>query len=275
MYPVSSIHIVYKPTSKCLDIARRYSDAFKSRGVRVGVSTVDDVTPRSMLDKDVVLSIGGDGTLLRVSMMLQGDVVEPLILLHPCGRRNTFYDEDLPGVEVIVEKLLRGDFLIHTYPRGRACIRDKCFNFLNEIAVLNMDMGRVIGFTVSISAPGVKSVYEFEGDGVLVSTVPGSAGYSLSAGGPLVAGCVDGLIVTHLNPMQLGIPSMVLPLSSSNVEVSSRGYAIVYADGEKVKLLDKREVVKIAGGVSFLKIVRFTPRRDMVRIVLGRRRVVY
>ncbi|ADV65381.1 NAD(+)/NADH kinase [Desulfurococcus mucosus] len=275
MYPVSSVYVVYKPTRECMDIAKKYSDLFKGRGVSVEVSTVDDASTRSVVDKDLVLSVGGDGTILRISLMLQGESTTPLILPHPCGRRNTFYDEDIPSASLIVEKVLKGDFMVQLYPRGRVCVRDRCVYFLNEAAVLNMDMGRVIGFTVTVRSAGVYSRYDFEGDGFIVSTAPGSAGYNLSARGPLVAGWGDELVLTHLNPMQLGIPSITLPAYVSVVEAASRGYTVLYVDGEKMRLLDRREPVRITGGVGFLKLVRFSSGRDLIKIVLGKRRVVY
>ncbi|WP_042667764.1 NAD(+)/NADH kinase [Desulfurococcus amylolyticus] len=275
MYPVSSVHIVYKPTRECIEIARKYSGVFRERGVSVEISTVDDVSPRFILNKDIVVSIGGDGTMLRISMMLQDEKSIPLILPHPCGRRNNFYEESMPEIPVVVERIFKGDFVIHTYPRGRLCIKGGCIDFLNEVAVVNKDMGRVVGFRISVASPGIHSTYEFEGDGLIVSTVPGSAGYNLSAGGPLITGDSEELIITHLNPMQLGMPSIIVPAYASIIEASSRGYAILYIDGDKLKLLDKGETVRITGSTSYLKLIRFSTVYERIRTVLSRRRIVY
>ncbi|MCY0868889.1 MAG: NAD(+)/NADH kinase [Desulfurococcus sp.] len=275
MLPVSSVQVVYKPTAECISIARKYSEVLRTHGITTGVSVVDDVDSSTIAGKDLIVSIGGDGTILRISRCLQKPTDTPLILPHQCGRRNSFYEDVTLEVDSIIERVLKGDFTVQLYPRGKVCVKENCFFFLNEAALINADLGKVAGFTVAISSPGLRSKYDFEGDGLIVSTAPGSAGYNLSARGPLTPAGLEILIVTHLNPIQLGMPSIIVEANLSVIEVSSRDYSVLYIDGENTTSLGRREPVRVTGSSSYLKIIRFSGVHDTVRRILGKRRIVY
>ncbi|MEM0506057.1 MAG: NAD(+)/NADH kinase [Thermosphaera sp.] len=269
----TKVGLIYKPTLKCIEMVKEVSNIFAGKGLKVDVYTVDDVIPAEVGQSDLVIVVGGDGTLLKASITLQASEAPILPIL--CGRRGAFYDPLDEPLSVIVEKIIKGDFVIQYYPRLKACRGGECRVFINELAISSMDQGKVTGFSVSISTPGISSRYEFEGDGVLVSSSPGSAAYNLSAGGPLVDAWNDLMIITPLNPMQLKIPSIVLPASLTAVRVSCRGFSTMFLDGEKIATLGKGEEVLITGSGKYLRVARFKSRRDLIRNVIESRRVVF
>lgn len=153
---------------------------------------------------DMVVSLGGDGTMLH-SARLVGESKVPILGIN-FGHLGFLVDSPVDGVEAIVAAAIAGDVEreerasltielttaegVHLAPRFA----------LNELAVTRGALGRVISFDVAISGT---HLMELRGDGLIVSTATGSTGYALSAGGPLVAPDFRGLIVVPLVPHTL------------------------------------------------------------------------
>jgi NAD+ kinase len=267
----SKIALIYKPTLKCIEIVKELSNAFSARGCETLLFTVDDLLPAEVGNSQLVVVVGGDGTFLKASSVLQE--TSAFILPVHCGRRGAFYETISKSPSEIVEEVLKGEFIVQYYPRLRACRGSDCRVFVNELAVTSIDQGKITGFSLVINTPGISSRLEFEGDGVLIASSPGSAAYNLSAGGPLVDAWNSLMIITPLNPMQLNLPSIVLPSFSTRVRVSCRGFSSMFIDGERTATLTRGEEVIVSGSNSYLRVIRFKPRRDIVKNVIESRTI--
>lgn len=183
----------------------------------------DDGLPRRDLPEgcDVVLVLGGDGTLLSASRAI-GDREIPIfaVNLGNLGFLTTIKIEDLYPE---LERALRGDYgvarrcMLHCEIRRGDYIVCQ-YEALNDAVVTKASLARMIDLDVCIDGHPVVS---YKADGVIVSTPTGSTAYSLSAGGPITYPTVSALLLTPICPHMLAHRPVVMP-ETSEVEILNR-----------------------------------------------------
>ncbi len=164
---------------------------------------------------DALLSLGGDGTLLRAARLLDGRPVPILgVNLGRLGFLTSCAGDEL---EDGVRRLAAGDYMVE--PRmalvasavGRDGVRRHGWRSLNDVVLHKGGFARVVRFAVWVDDEPVGT---FAADGVVVSTPTGSTAYSLSAGGPVVVPTVESIVLTPVSPHTLAIRPLVLPPSA-------------------------------------------------------------
>ncbi len=233
-------------------------NVYKRPGVEVGVERKDCKNP---CECDLVVVIGGDGTLLRALEDMKCET--PPILTVKAGRRSYLMEVPLDELENAIEKFEKGEYWLESW--RRLAFREHYA--LNEFAVL-AKTGRVGTFDLIVNG---EIIYpSLEGDGVIISSTVGSTAYALSAGGPIVYPSMETLVVVPVNPLQLNAVPLVL---SENDRVTIRVHteeAVVYKDGKEIGHYDDVEVDLTGPRVNF---VRFT-RRSRIRDLLYQRVIV-
>lgn len=161
---------------------------------------------------DVLLTLGGDGTLLRGARLLDGRPAPILgVNLGRLGFLTACAGDEL---EMALRRLSSGEYLVE--PRmalaartvGRDGVERHRLFALNDVVLHKGGFARVLSLEVMA---GEEPVARFSGDGLVVSTPTGSTGYSLSAGGPVVVPTLESLIVTPISAHTLAIRALVLP----------------------------------------------------------------
>ena len=161
---------------------------------------------------DALVTLGGDGTLLRGARLVSGRAVPILGInlgrlgfLTSCGR-----DE----AELALRRLAAGDYLAERRMQleGRALdsaggARKRWFA-LNDVVLHKGGFARVLHLTVSANGDPIGT---YAADGIVFSTPTGSTAYSLSAGGPVVVPTVESILVTAISAHTLAIRPLVLP----------------------------------------------------------------
>ncbi|HYE59475.1 MAG TPA: NAD(+)/NADH kinase [Rhodothermales bacterium] len=213
----------------CLDV--RLADGLLARGL----AAFDDacICPETELGHraGVVLSFGGDGTLLRTAHLL-GSAGTPILGVN-IGRLGFLADIETQELHEAVDHLVAGHYRIEArtvleahadLPLGRAWA-------LNEFAVERA--GRAGLLAVRVHADGVP-LNTFWGDGLLVATPTGSTAYSLSVGGPLISPEAAVVVLAPVAPHSLTVRPIVLADTVLlELEVRARGDRyVVAADGE-------------------------------------------
>ncbi|MBR5259746.1 MAG: NAD(+)/NADH kinase [Eggerthellaceae bacterium] len=164
---------------------------------------------------DLVVVLGGDGTILRSAKLLSKNQV-PILGInfgHLGFLANSADDGVIPIVAAALSDMLtaehRANMRIDVVlegekdpysddaPEGSRFSPDRSFFALNEMAITRGNMGRIIDFTLDIADAPIATM---RGDGLVVATATGSTAYALSAGGPLVAPSYMGLIAVPLAP---------------------------------------------------------------------------
>lgn len=229
---------------------------------------------------DLVIALGGDGTILRTARLAQ--VLGCPILGINFGHLGFLANPNDCGVIEIVAAALADD--VKREARANLCVSVLCegddeeeatslvsappfevvdgeqrtFFALNEVAINRGNTGRIIDFGLSIAG---EHLVDLRGDGVIVSTATGSTAYALSAGGPLVSPTYPGLVVVPLAPHSLQSRAIVTD-SNDIVEIDLIAdgrprEAELFVDGEKLEFKDRVTKVFIRKGPDPTILLRY------------------
>ncbi len=142
---------------------------------------------------DVVLSLGGDGTLLRgAQYALRWNAA---LLGINLGRLGFLAETERNDMEEALRRLVAGSYTLESRPVLTVHAGENVWHAVNDVVVCRGRYTRLI--VVDASVDGV-SAGRYVADGVIVATPTGSTGYSLSAGGPIVSPNVDCLVLTPI-----------------------------------------------------------------------------
>jgi len=211
---------------------------------------------------DVVVVVGGDGTILR-TLHLLGDSDTPIATIR-YGKRGFLADVPPYDYAIAIDRLVDGRYVVHEYMRLEARCRgvERIPYALNEVAVVTSSKarGKVCRLRVLRYQEGqAERVLSVVGDGVIIATPVGSAAYSLAAGGPLVDPLMRVILVTPLAPISLCSRPLVLPESSTVlVEVSRDSHEVeLYVDGVMVALREPGDSIEVLRAPKPAKVIRF------------------
>lgn len=191
------------------------------------------VSPREFGDADLVVTFGGDGTLIQAAQACS-EKGTPILGVY-YGRFGFVTQCDPQEVRGALRQFLDGESEIdeRMMLKGELVRNDETvatLHALNEIALQRSIATKMMIFNVNIDWEPVTS---YPADGILVATPTGSTAYSLSAGGPIVDPRVKAMILTPITPHSLGARPLVLaPESRVELSVDLRGDAVFSADGQ-------------------------------------------
>lgn len=172
----------------------------------VAGADLDPAADLSGVDADVVLSFGGDGTLLSIARRLGGAAV-PILGVN-LGRKG--FLAELPADDIAggLDALARGAYRIsRRMMLDVRCTFGPCGRALNDAVINRGALSRMLAFEVLVDG---ELVAHHDGDGLIVATPTGSTAYSLSAGGPLVTPEVDAMLVVPICPHSLSTRPVVV-----------------------------------------------------------------
>ncbi len=149
---------------------------------------------------DLAISIGGDGTFLK--MVNESDFDNNIYFIGINSGKLGFLEEIEPfEIDYLIDKLNNNDFNIEEVSIGKIDIISKdsrdTFNFLNEVLIRKEDL-KVLKSSVFIDNEHLE---DFTGDGLLVSTSTGSTAYNLSFNGPIIYNKLNVLSLTPVAPI--------------------------------------------------------------------------
>lgn len=161
---------------------------------------------------DLLITLGGDGTLLRGARLLNG-ADTPILGLN-LGRVGFLTTAAPDSLDWALDSIVRHAYT--TEPRlalqstitGRGAKSGRIEPLvLNDVVVHKGGVARVVRLKVSVDGD---EVAQYSADGIIVSTPTGSTAYSMSAGGPIVVPTVDAIVVTAICPHTLAVRPLVL-----------------------------------------------------------------
>ncbi len=182
------------------------------------------------VEADMMLSFGGDGTLLSVARRLRGSQV-PVMPVN-LGRMGFLAEVPWSECAARLREALAGDCVVSPRmmlevepPGGERTLA------LNDAVVSRGTLSRVLHVEARV---GGMTVGRHDGDGIIVSTPTGSTAYSLSAGGPLVSPFVEAIIVVPICPHTMSTRPVVVG-AGRTVEIrllESGSRAMLAVDGQ-------------------------------------------
>lgn len=196
---------------------------------------------------ELLISIGGDGTILRASTMV-GDLGIPIVGINT-GRLGFLATIQNDGIENAIDAILSGNYKISkrsllsisTTQKNKDLIEH---NFaLNEIAVSRKNTTSMITVETRLNGEYLTSYWS---DGLIVSTPTGSTGYSLSCGGPILTPDTDSFILTPIAPHNLSARPLVIEDSTEiELQVSGREDQFLVSLDSRIATLDNKTIITI------------------------------
>lgn len=231
--PIRSVAVVVREQSSGIsEVMQRLESWLSARDIDVTFEEADGRAQEggTSLDiarhpVDLLIALGGDGTLLRAARAVIGTDVPVLgVNLGRLGFLTAFPDSDLePGLEAVVagDAFLDYRFALRARLERDGKIVDDNLFALNDIVVHTSGAARVTPLTLHVGSDAAREeVGSFAADGVILATPTGSTAYSMSAGGPIIFPTVECIVVTPICPHSLAVRPLVIP-ATEDVWVSS------------------------------------------------------
>ncbi len=244
--PVNRVSLIYNSSKqKTLKLA----EAIEKSLISAGITIVDHSSA-----PDMVIVIGGDGTLLRAFHQIQGKV--PLLGVKD-GTYGTLLEVDPDEIEYLSDILKKGMYWLEQANTIETVGKPRLIA-LNEFLIRSGKIGKSSKLGIAVdSVPTGECIC----DGVIVSTPTGSLAYSLAAGGPLLDPRSSDMVVSYVAPwppsLTLAVKSFVIPLNSKVEIWSSEPYIYVIADGMSPVRISPP--IKVTGSNTKAILVRLSP----------------
>jgi NAD+ kinase len=202
-------------------------------------------------DADLVVVLGGDGTMLRALRRLLGTTVPALgVNFGSVGFLTTIPEAEL---EVGVKRVFAGEYELVDLPTLEARAGEDRRDAVNDVVATSSTLGRMIELAWSV---GGESLGSLRCDGFICATPSGSTAYNLSNGGPVLVWGIDAMAVTFVAPHSLQARPLVIP-RGSDVVVTNRT-----PDVWVTTLADGHVFSELAPGGSIT--VRLGPQRTLL-----------
>lgn len=225
--------------------------------------------PQAATGADLVVVLGGDGTLLRGAELARPAGV-PVLGVN-LGRVGFLAEADRDGLDETIAAVAVGDYLVDermtidvTATVNGSPVATTWA--LNEASVEKSSRERVLEIMFGVDGRPVSS---FGADGLLCATPTGSTAYAFSAGGPVVWPDVDALVVVPSNAHALfARPLVVSPDSVVAVEIDPNGHpAVLCCDGRRLVTVPPGGRVEMVRGTTPIRLVRLHDRPFTDRLV--------
>ncbi len=213
--------------------------------------SLPSLTKRSLRGFDLIVCLGGDGTLVRTSRAVEN---ETLILPVNMGKKGYLIEVDPENLKYHLEKYRENNFLVEKCFKLKIDYGNRVLNAVNEVAIRNIIGLKQVELLVELD----EGSFVVEGDGFLVSTPIGSSAYSLNAGGPFVLSNVNALICTPLCARKPLRPLIVNKDEVIKVKYLSGEEIHMIIDGEEALKTNLKEIIRITGSSETVNIVRFS-----------------
>ncbi|SNX27968.1 NAD+ kinase [Polynucleobacter meluiroseus] len=205
---------------------------------------------------DLVVVLGGDGTMLGIARQLAGSNV-PLVGIN-MGRLGYMTDIPIQSVQDILPKMIAGDYEADTRTLLDAIVlrNGKEINralALNDVVVNRSGISGMVELAVRVNG---SFMYNQRSDGLIVSTPTGSTAYALSVGGPILHPRVAGILLAPIAPHSLSNRPIVLPPDVTiSIEVVEGKQTIVNFDMQSQTDLQVGDSIEVSQSDKFISLL--------------------
>lgn len=211
---------------------------------------------------DFAVSLGGDGTLLKMARYL-APLGIPAFGVN-FGKLGFLAEIDQPSIRKAIMRLGRGDYSLESrsFLRARVMLGEDCIkevHALNDLVLAKGAYSKMAHMQMYING---KPSGSYAADGLIVATATGSTAYSLSCGGPLVQPELEVSIITPICAHSLTARTLIIPMSEviELKAVPGSEAMMLEADGESIIGVSNDTYLRIDKSPYTMKLIRLTSR---------------
>jgi NAD+ kinase len=245
-----------------LKLAEKLAGYLAEKGLKVYVedSLTDKVAPDhefvplSEMKPDFIITIGGDGTILRTAITVPKP--EPPILAVNMGVRGFLTEVEPENTIESIDRILSGDYKIEKCTKLCVTAGEETMpDALNDIVISAGEPSKILYAEIR---KGDKPILKCQADGLIIATPTGSTGYNLSAGGPVLDSEVNAFVITPICSLTV-FHSLVLPADCTiTLNALRPNNMFVMIDGNYRKLITEDEPsVNISKSKNVTSFIRF------------------
>ncbi|RQV99431.1 NAD(+)/NADH kinase [bacterium] len=227
-------------------------------GERIGLAS-ERLLPANEIPNvaDLILSFGGDGTLLRTARII-GDRGVPILGVNVGPGLGYLTEMLVSEFSANLERILAGDYEIKERMQLIATRQSHHdgITALNDIIIRPQQVARVHKLEVLIDDAPLTT---YHADGMIIATPTGSTAYSLSASGPILEPTLQALILLPICPHTLTMRPLVIS-NRRSIEILASSESYLIADGEIAAALPENSVVKVERAAFTTKTINLTGR---------------
>ena len=192
-----------------------------------GAKQLETLEELKKIKLDLVITLGGDGTTLRVFRNLDNET--PILTINVGGNRGILAEITYDEIDVAIDQMLKSKFFLDKRIRVVAsCGGEEFPPALNEIYINRSNLTKTSEINIKFQNDTVKQKM----DGVIVATPSGSTGHSFSLGGPILHESLNVLIITPVAPVYR-LASIVVP--DEKIEITCSHDCNIVMDAQVVK----------------------------------------
>ncbi|MFN4227540.1 MAG: NAD(+)/NADH kinase [Candidatus Ratteibacteria bacterium] len=200
------------------------------------------IVEKKLKNPDLILTMGGDGTILKAIGLLKN--AKTIIYGINYGKVG-FLTNHSENIEFKIKKVLAGDFKISERmvlelkikKNSKKIYKDKA---LNDFFIIRKGI-RIVELHVYIEG---NEIFNFRGDGIIISTPTGSTAHSLAAGGPIICSDLECFLLTPLCPYTLNTRPLVIP-SNKKIKIKTSSEGKIIGDGQREYEIEENDEIEI------------------------------
>ena len=247
---------------QALRLAEELAEYLNKKGLEVYIEDTlsgivgceDPFVPLSKMETDFIITIGGDGTILRTAITIPKPQT-PILAIN-MGVRGFLTEVDPQNACAAVERILEGDYRIEKSTKMAVSAgKEDLPDALNDVVISTGEPSKILYAEICKNG---KPVLKCQADGLIIGTQTGSTGYSLSAGGPVLDQEVDAFVLTPICSLTV-FHSLVFPSDSTlTFNVLKPEKMLVLIDGNYRKQVSTEKLmVTITKSKNVTSFIRF------------------
>lgn len=210
-----------------------------------------DGLPLGEMNVDVLVTIGGDGTILHALQRCN-----PVIAGINAGQLGFLTEIPREEIRNGINRILAGDYEVEERLRLKVMRNEeRLLDCLNEAVLHTSHVSKMHHFEVLVDGRPAMNV---RADGLIISTPTGSTSYAMSVGGPIIDPRVNAFVMAPIAPFNLAIRPLVIP-ADSQIEVRhiTRKECVLVLDGQEEVTIQPDDVLRLGSSGNPARFVKF------------------